>query len=256
MANWGQISAIISDLDGVTYRGDDPIPSAAKAFQRWHDAGLPYAFVTNNSTKSATQFSDKLNAMGIPARPEQIVASSTVAAQRLTTLVPAAARVMVIGAEALVQAVMDQGFQIADTDVAAVVAGQDVTFTYDKLTKAQAALMGGAVFVGTNPDRMLPHGAGFVPGAGSILAAIEAASGVAPLIIGKPQPDLVLRALKLLGTPASQTCMLGDQLATDIAAGQAAGLPTIRVRTGVAEVGADLPAPDYDVATLLEIPVG
>jgi FMN phosphatase YigB (HAD superfamily) len=87
MTDWPKISAIISDLDGVTYRGDDPIESAVQAFQKWYDNGFPYAFVTNNSTKSAEEFADKLNGMGIPASPERIVTTSAVAADRLTTLV-------------------------------------------------------------------------------------------------------------------------------------------------------------------------
>lgn len=255
MKNWPEISGIISDLDGVTYRGDDPIPSAVKAFQAWDLAGLPYAFVTNNSTKTAREFSEKLNGFGIPTTPDRIVTTCAVAAMRVNELLPAGARVMVIGASALSDAVVAQGFELADSDVSAVVAGLDRHFTYEKLAKAQAALMSGAIFIGTNPDHMLPHGAGFEPGAGSILKAIETASGVPPIIIGKPQPDLVTMALELLGTPARTTFMVGDQVMTDIAAGHAAGLPTILVRTGVQESGPFCVEPDFDINDLEAIPV-
>lgn len=254
MSNWQQISGIISDLDGVTYRGEEPIESAVKAFQTWDEVGLPYAFVTNNSTKSAEEFSDKLNRMGIPATPERIVTTSAAAAIRLTKLLPAGARVMVIGARALENTVTEQGFELADENVSAVVAGLDRAFTFDKLAKAQTALLGGAVFIGTNPDRMLPHSAGFEPGAGSILKAIETASGVAPIIIGKPQPDMVTMALNILGTPSTSTFMIGDQILTDIAAGHAAGLKTVLVRTGVQESGPFPVKPDFDIQTLAEIP--
>lgn len=255
MKNWPTISGIISDLDGVTYRGDDPIDSAVQAFQRWHDAGVPYAFVTNNSTKSAKEFADKLNAMGIPAASERIITTSDAAADRLVKLLEPGARVMVIGAPALVRAVADRGFVVTQKDVAAVVAGLDRAFTFDKLVMAQSALMNGALFVGTNPDHMLPHGAGFQPGAGAILKAIETASGISPMIIGKPQPDLVTTALAILGTDPKSTFMLGDQVMTDIAAGKAAGLPTILVRTGVAEKGPLPISPDFDIDTLAAIPV-
>ena len=255
MRDWPEISGIISDMDGVTYRGDDPIDSAVTAFRAWDASGLPYAFVTNNSTKSAEEFSDKLNRMGIPAAPERIVTTSSVAALRLSQLLESGSRVMVIGAPALADAVAGYGFELAEEHVSAVVAGLDREFTYDKLAKAQIALLGGATFIGTNPDRMLPSSTGFEPGAGSILSAIEAASGVAPIIVGKPQPDLVSMALEALGTPPETTFMLGDQVRTDIAAGHAVGLRTILVRTGVEENGPFPVEPDFDVPTLASIPV-
>ena len=82
MKNWPNISGIISDLDGVAYRGDYPIDSAVRAFQTWYDSGLPYVFVTNNSTKSADEFADKLNGMGIPTSSERIITTSAAAADR------------------------------------------------------------------------------------------------------------------------------------------------------------------------------
>ena len=248
-----RISAIISDLDGVAYRGDAPIPHAVRAFQYWHEQGLPYAFVTNNSTKSAEEFAAKLKGMDIPVTPDRIVTTSTAVAERLNETIPSKARVMVIGARSLVAAVEARGFEIADTDVSAVVAGLDRAFTFDKLQKAQTALLGGARFFGTNPDRMLPHGDGYEPGAGSILAAIETASGVAPLVIGKPQPDLIRMALEVLGSDPETTFMLGDQIETDIIAGQAAGLKTILVRTGVPSREVPGVTADIDIQSLSDL---
>jgi len=252
--HWPKISGIISDLDGVAYRGDEPIESAVGVFQQWSDIGLPYAFVTNNSTKSAEEFSAKLNAIGIPADPAHIITTSAVAAERLSDLFEPRTRVMVIGAQALERAVLDRDFEIADEHVEAVVAGLDRHFTFEKLARAQTALLRGAHFIGTNPDPMLPKDGGSEPGAGSILKAIETASGVTPTIIGKPNPDLVTKALSILGTDRHSTFMLGDQIMTDIAAGRAAGLPTIRVRTGVLEKGPLSISPDFDIETLECIP--
>lgn len=254
LTHWPKISGIISDLDGVTYRGDEPIESAVTVFQHWSDIGLPYAFVTNNSTKSAEEFSAKLNAMGIPADPARIVTTSAVAAARLSELLEPRSRVMVIGAQALVRAVADRDFEIADEDVDAVVAGLDRSFTYERLASAQTALLGGAHFIGTNPDPLLPKSSGSEPGAGAILKAIETASGVVPTIIGKPKPDLVTTALSILGTDRQSTFMLGDQIMTDIVAGHAAGLATIRVRTGVIEKDPLSISPDFDIESLECIP--
>lgn len=246
-------TAIISDLDGVTYRGDAPIPSAVHAFRRWNEQGLPYAFVTNNSTKTAEEFSAKLNSLGIPASPDRVITSSMVLAKRLCADLPARSRVMVIGANSLIEAVAAQGFQIFDQDVEAVVVGLDRAFTFEKLRNAQLALLGGASFYGTNPDCMLPHGESYEPGAGSLLAAIETASGVTPQVVGKPQPDLVHMALEILGTDPLTTFMLGDQIETDIRAGQSAGLKTILVRTGVSPKEVPGVVPDIKVETLLEL---
>ena len=255
LPDWPEIRGIISDLDGVTYRGEDPIESAVRAFQKWAEAELPVAFVTNNSTKSAAEFSDKLKAMGIPADPERIITSSAVAADYLAENLPAGARIMVVGSTALADAVAAQGFELAEKGVAAVVAGLDRKFTFKKLAQAQTALLSGASFVGTNADQMLPLGSGFEPGAGSILKAIETASGVTPAVVGKPAPNLVNIALAKLGTPPEGTFVLGDQINTDIAAGQAAGLRTILVRTGVRNSGPAVAVPDFDIQSLSEIPV-
>ncbi|MCO6362260.1 HAD-IIA family hydrolase [Paracoccus sp. 08] len=248
-------TAIISDLDGVTYRGDALILSAVLAFRHWHEQGVPYAFVTNNSTKSAEEFSDKLNSMGIHASPDRIVTSSMVLAKRLCADLPARSRVMVIGANSLVEAVAAQGFQIDDQDAKALVVGLDRAFTFEKLRKAQSTLLAGALFYGTNPDCMLPHGDSYEPGAGSLLAAIQTASGIAPRIIGKPQPDLLHVALEILASDPQSTFMLGDQIETDIMAGQSAGLKTILVRTGVPPREVSGVVPDIEVETLLELDV-
>ena len=246
-------AAIISDLDGVAYRGDVPIATAVLAFRQWHEQGLPYAFVTNNSTKTAREFADKLNSMGIPATPERVITSSAVVARRVKADLPPGSRVMVIGAASLVGAIEAQGFQIADQDVRAVVAGLDRAFTFEKLQKAQAALLAGASFFGTNADRMLPHGLGYEPGAGSILAAIQTASGVTPVVTGKPQPDLIHMALEILGSDPETTFMLGDQIETDIMAGRAAGLKTILVGTGLPPKAVPGILPDFDIETLLDL---
>jgi 4-nitrophenyl phosphatase len=161
----------------------------------------------------------------------------------------------VIGADSLRRSVAAKGFELAERNVAAVVAGLDRSFTFEKLALAQAALLNCAIFIGTNPDAMLPHGDGYEPGAGSILKAIETASGVAPVIIGKPQPDLLRIALSVLGTPAESTLMIGDQVDTDILAAAAAGLKSILVRTGVPQAGPFAAVPDFDVESLEDIPL-
>ena len=255
MSNWPKISGIISDLDGVVYRGDEPIASAVAAFRRWHEAGVPYAFVTNNSTKDAAAFAAKLCGMGVPADAADVVTTSAATVATVKDRWPAGTGVYVIGAAALRKAILEAGFVLADEDAKVVVAGLDREFAYRKLKTAQKAILSGAGFLGTNPDKMLPSETGYEPGAGSILAAIEACSGKAPTIVGKPQPTLIRMALARLGTAKSETLMIGDQVATDIAAGKAAGLPTLLVSTGVPESGPRSVEPDFVAEHLDELPL-
>lgn len=247
------IKGVVSDLDGVTYCGDAPIDSAVRAFKRWYEAGLQYAFVTNNSTKSPAAFSDKLSRMGIPAKPDQVVTSAQVAAEKAAVDLPKGASVYVIGSNALCEEIEKQGFLQSDKSPAGVVVGLDRQFDFKKLKKAQAAIFGGAYFIGTNPDPMLPSETGFEPGAGAILKAIETATGVAPTIVGKPRPNMVERGVGILQTKPENTLMLGDQVKTDIFAGHAAGVKTALVRTGVVERGPFDVSPDIVIDTLEEL---
>lgn len=134
------------------------------------------------------------------------------------------------------QAMRQAGFNlISDSSqpAAAVVAGIDQTLTYEKLKHAAFLIQRGARFVGTNGDLTFPAEEGLAPGAGAILAAIEAATGVKPVLIGKPERLMFDVAVQKLGSNPARTAMLGDRLETDILGGQRAGLKTILVTTGV-----------------------
>jgi 4-nitrophenyl phosphatase len=242
--------AVISDLDGVVYRGSEPIKEAVEAFRRWHDNGIRYCFVTNNSTRSASEFAAKLRGFGIVAEAENVVTSADTTAALLKARWPAGARVFVVGATSLVEAIAAAGFEITGDAAEIVVAGLDRDFTYAKLKLAARLVLDGAALIGTNPDLLLPSEDGFEPGAGTLIGAIAAASGQQPLIIGKPEPHMIEAALQRLGTDPARTVMIGDQIATDIQAGQRAGLFSILVQTGVPETGARQAEPDLTLASL------
>jgi 4-nitrophenyl phosphatase len=114
-----------------------------------------------------------------------------------------------------------------------VVAGLDWDLTYAKLKRASYLIRRGADFIGTNPDTTYPAPEGPVPGTGSMLAALRAATGRVPVVIGKPYPPMYEAALKVLGTPASQTLMIGDRIDTDISGAMPLGLRTALVLTGI-----------------------
>jgi 4-nitrophenyl phosphatase len=227
--------------------------SAVRVFQQWYEAGIQYAFVTNNSTKSPKAFSEKLSGMGIPTRASQVVTSAQEAAEKAANELPKGSSVYVIGSNALCEELEKQGFVISYKNAEAVVVGLDRRFDFEKLQKAQSAILGGALFIGTNPDPMLPSETGFEPGAGAILKAIETAAAIAPTIVGKPKPNMVKSAVGILQTNPENTLMVGDQIKTDIVAGDAAGLKTVLVKTGVPERGVFEVTPDIVIETLEEL---
>ncbi|WP_370229418.1 HAD-IIA family hydrolase [Cognatishimia sp.] len=249
------VQGVISDLDGVVYRGNAPVPEAVALFAKLRDQAIPYAFVTNNSAKSREDISAKLNDMGFWATPENVINTSWLMAEFLHQEFGAKGQVYVVGSDNLKAAVAGAGLTLADNDVDAVVVGLDRAFDYEKLTTAQRLLLGSARFLATNPDRMIPQEVGFIPGAGSLVRAIETASGRSAEVLGKPQPHIVTKALSVLGTQPAATVLIGDQLQTDIAAGQAAGVQTVLVRTGVRPAHHSDIVPDIAVDTLAELEI-
>jgi 4-nitrophenyl phosphatase len=248
------IAGVVSDLDGVVYRGAAAIPGAVETFRHWHARGVPYAFVTNNSTKSAADFAAKIAGLGIPVEAAHVVPVVTATADLVARRLGLGGRVLAVGNPALFEALDAAGLLRATSDVEAVVVGHDDDFDFAKLTAGVRALLGGAFLVGTNPDPLTPSEHGFDPCVGALLAAFRAAAPRAEsLVVGKPEPHMLLDALARIGTPAASTVMIGDQLATDILAGRRAGLRTILVTTGVPNDPINGLAPDRTIARLTEL---
>ncbi|MCW5887511.1 MAG: HAD-IIA family hydrolase [Anaerolineales bacterium] len=251
------LKALLLDMDGVLWRGTQPIGSVPDNLAAIAAKGLQAAFVTNNSTLTVEQYQEKFRKFGAEVDARQIHTSANASAHYLQQQFPQGGNVFVIGEEGLQQAMLARGFTLADHDCIAVVAGLDRQLSYDKLRSATLQIAKGAAFIGTNPDRTLPSPDGPVPGAGSILAAIQAASGVQPTIIGKPGTAGFMAAMDALGVSPAETMMIGDRVDTDIAGAQAAGCRTGLVLSGIttaAEAQAWQPAPDHiaaDLATLL-----
>lgn len=254
----GEIAAVISDLDGVVYRGEEAIPGSIEAINDWAQHGIQYAFVTNNASKSAAEFSAKIRKLGAPVETEQVVTSAEATAGYFGENFPADTRVFAIGAPVLFTAFEREGARLVLSDDAQVVVlGFDEAFNYDKLRLAVRAVMGGAKLLVTNPDLITPSENGFDPCVGALLAAILAAVPSAkPTIIGKPSPLMIREALRRLGSDPQSTVMIGDQIATDIVAGQAAGLRSFLVQSGVAATSGDAAVPDAVYPSLAHIRFG
>lgn len=227
------ILALILDMDGVLWRGEQPIGNLAEIFSSLESKGLKVAFATNNSTKTPLDYQQRLQRYGVNIEPSQVITSALATAELLHQRYPQGGPVYVIGEAGLVSALGERGFYPADQNVLAVIVGMDRQLTYEKLKRASLLVRAGAEFIGSNADRTFPTHEGLTPGAGSILAAVETATGVHPIVVGKPQPILTKIALERLATPAQQTLVVGDRLDTDILSGKGAGCRTALVFSGV-----------------------
>lgn len=232
-----EATAYIFDMDGVLYRGSNSLPGGRETLDALGAAGKAFMLATNNSMATPERYTSKLANMGMDVDSDLILTSGTATADYLTENAPAGAGLYVVGMPDLtVQLLTRTTFHEVDPreDVpAAVVVGLDLNFTYEKMKLATAAIVAGAAFVATNSDATLPTEHGFDPGAGSILAGIETATGQRPTVIGKPSPRTLLQAAKQIGADPARTVMVGDRLDTDILAGQRAGMLTVLLLTGV-----------------------
>jgi len=200
------LRGFIFDMDGVIYRGRQVLPGAAELVTNLRRAGVPFLFLTNNSTTPPTAVAERLIGMGIPVDPAEILTSAEATAEMLASEMPGC-RVLVVGEQGIQEALLAAGLSIvsAHQDADAVVVGLDRQCTYAKLREAALAIRRGARFVATNPDRSFPTEEGLVPGAGALVAALELATDVKAQVIGKPEPAFFLHALRRLGTPPPQT---------------------------------------------------
>lgn len=249
------------DLDGVLWTGSVPIPGSAAAVTTLIGAGHEVVFVTNNSFATVAEQEAKLQAMGIDA-PGRFISSAMAGA----TLVEPGERVFVLGGPGIREAVEERGANVVPAiavedagsasaaAVDAVLVGLDWDLSYHRLRFATQAIAGGARFVATNTDATYPTEHGFYPGAGSIVAAVAAATGCDPVIAGKPhdpQADLVRARF------GSDGVMVGDRTDTDGAFAEALGYRFALVLSGVTSAD-DLPVvptPDAvarDLASLVE----
>jgi 4-nitrophenyl phosphatase len=256
MEEFNNIRALIIDMDGVLWHGDQPIPGLENFFQTLRDLNLRFILATNNASLTRSQYVTKLAKMGVSVSSEEILTSGIATALYLAEHEnPAETRVYVIGEDGAKQPLLERGFTLTDLyeldteqtpgkGAHIVVCGKDQTLSWDKLATATLNIRAGAKFIGTNADTTLPTEHGITHGNGSILAALETATGVSPTIIGKPEPIIYQQAMALLGTDTSETVAIGDRLETDILGAVRTGVRSIMVLTGVSNED-DIKAADY-----------
>lgn len=227
------IRFLVIDIDGVLWHGRQPLPGVPAFFDFMNQHGIRFVIATNNSARPASDIIDRMARLGAPIDESQVLTSAEATAMYLPRLLPRGGRVFLVGGEGIARALTQAGYQLVDHDADAVVAGLDLTLTYDKLKRASLEIRRGSLFVGTNADKTFPGDEGLAPGAGSILAALHAATDVAPIVVGKPERAMFDLALEKMGADRPAAAMLGDRLDTDIEGAQNAGLASILVLTGV-----------------------
>ena len=232
MSSLATITHLIIDMDGVLYQGDRAMPMLPQFFSFLRERPIPFVLATNNSTRTSEEYVQKLARMGVTVSPTEILVSGQATARFLAREYPRRTRVHVFGMPSLKQAMTDEGFILADQDVQLVVASMDREVTYEKIKRASLLIRGGARFIATNLDPTNPTEEGLIPGTGTMIAALETASGVKPTAIGKPAPIMYQLAMEQMGACPATTAAIGDRADTDILGGKRAGLTTICVLSG------------------------
>jgi len=243
---------LLVDLDGVVYRGADAVPGVAAVLAARAALGDSVVYVTNNSMHYRAEYVPRLTAHGAPVTAERVVTSARATALHLAEHEPGVQRVLVVGAGGLERELRDVGLDVVTAGYAAtrmsqegldgwaaagepdaVVAGLDPQLTYLRLAGAADCIRAGARFIATNRDPTYPSERGLRPGAGAIVAALEATTQVTPLSIGKPAPLLLETAAEAGGGRADQAVVIGDALWTDVAAARVVGARSVLMLTGV-----------------------
>jgi len=226
---------VISDMDGVLYRGKQLIPGAREFVHHLLSKKASFLFLTNNAEQTPLDLNLKLGQLGIEGLTEKnfITAAMATAMFLKAQNRQPNPKVYVIGGGGLINELYNVGFSISESNPDYVVVAKSTTFGFEQLKKAMCFIDQGAKFIGTNPDMIDPVECGLEPAAGTLLAAISAATGKKPYVVGKPNALMMTLAIRKLGTHPDNALMVGDRMDTDIVGGMEAGMTTALVLSGV-----------------------
>jgi NagD protein len=234
MGERSEITAWLTDMDGVLVHEGKVLPGAAELIAKWEKAGTPFLVLTNNSIYTPRDLSARLKAGGLNIPEDRIWTSALATASFLNKQQPKGTA-YVIGESGLTQALHDIGYTQTEINPDYVVLGETRNFNFENLTKAIRLINDGARFIATNPDATGPSAEGPLPATGAVAALITKATGMEPYIVGKPNPMMFRSAMKKIDAHSSTTGMIGDRMDTDVIAGIEAGLHTVLVLTGIAD---------------------
>ena len=230
-----RFDCLLLDLDGVVYRGPHEVPGSVSVLNKRGATGQPCVYVTNNAARTPVEVAHHLSSFGLIVTPNDVVTSPQAAVALLPRFVSAGSAVLVVGGEGIEQALRDEGYRPVRTlaeGPSIVMQGFSPQVTWADLAEAAYAIESGLAWIATNLDLTFPTDRGLAPGNGSLVAAVANAVGKQPdAVAGKPESALIEEALRRCGQPSG--LMIGDRLDTDVRGGNALGIPTLFVLTGV-----------------------
>ncbi len=229
---------VVIDLDGCVYLGERLVEGSDKAVERLLERGVKVLFLTNNSTQTSRDYCTKLGRLGVECREEMVLTSGEATAQYILEE-SGPSRVLPVTGRGFKEYCVEMGHVILPAErwpeADYVVVGLDREISYGKIRAAVRAIHRGARYVATNLDATLPTDEGPDPGAGAIAASITTASGVEPLVVGKPSKIIMEIALRRLGLGPREVLVIGDRLETDVMAGKNIGADTALVLSGATD---------------------
>lgn len=220
------------DMDGVMVRGNELVPGADAFVERLHQRDIKFLILTNNPMYTPVDLQHRLQRLGIRVTTDHFYTSALATAAFLKVQKPNGTA-FVLGESGLSEALHEVGYVLTDHQPDYVVLGETMSYSYARITQAVRLIAEGARFVATNPDASGPGEGGLVPACGAVASLIQAATGVEPYFIGKPNPLMMRTALRYLGEHSENAIMVGDRMDTDIRTGTESGMETVLVLTGV-----------------------
>ena len=247
------------DLDGVCWLGHEFLPGAAETINELLAGGKPVAFVTNSPRIPRSETAQYLRDGGVDVPDELVItAASTLIARALEELGDER-KVVAVGTDSFKKQLVEAGLEIVRTDdwqtARAVLVSGHFGFNYEELNWVARAVRDGAPLLATGRDPTMPMPDGLWPGTGSIIAAIETASGGTAIATGKPEPAIFEAGLDAIGRP-DRVAMVGDRIDTDISGAQNLGIAGILVTTGATsqeELEASPIEPDHLIESLTQL---
>ena len=228
-----RIEAIFLDLDGTIYLGGEPIEGALDFLERLDQRGIRRFFLSNNSSKSVSQYLEKLTSMGIPTTEQDILLSTHDLLSWLKK--EGVTETYLVGTEGMREMLEEDGIRTRSRSPQYVVLGYDTEINYEKLSTASIHLHSGVPMVASHPDIVCPSPDGGLPDTGAYIDLFEATTGVRPIhICGKPNPGMILHKIEELGLQPDNCAMVGDRLYTDIEMAERSGVHGILVLSGEA----------------------
>lgn len=219
------------DLDGTMFNGDERIEGAADFIHRLNDAKIPYMFVTNSGARTPEETLKKFKSHGIETSIEHIYTSALAAIDYVKE--NNKTNIYAVGSDSFKETLMNNELTLVDYHADAVLFSYDTHINYEKYVKAVQNVLEGAELILTNPDKVIRHKDKFIPGNGSLASVVVSATGVEPIVVGKPNTYILQKALEKIGVDQKGVAMIGDNYDTDIMTGIQGSIDTIHVNTGV-----------------------